>query len=278
MTSHIECLVMDFPRYTPFASQWSSRVVTALALVWLAVVLAQWTWRLVPEPPPEPGPPVPAQTSASPPTPRWAETINAAALWGRPAITDGTQAQDTRLPLTLRGVLAGAGLAMISASGQAERVYHVGDDLPGGARLRAVHADHVLLERAGVLERLSLPKRGLPASASAAPAHTAAEPSSASLRAMLRGSPADLAQSFRIEPVMDGGSVRGYRLRALRDPQLLQRLGLQPDDILVRVNGLDLTQATDLPALMQDLREATTLDAVVLRNGDEESLLIDLNE
>lgn len=269
---------MDFPRYTPFASQWSSRVVTALALAWLAVVLAQWTWRLAPEPPPEPGPPAPAQTSASPPTPRWAETINATALWGRPAITDGAQAQDTRLPLTLRGVLAGAGLAMISASGQAERVYHVGDDLPGGARLRAVHADHVLLERAGVLERLSLPKRGLPASASAAPARTAAEPSSASLRAMLRGSPADLAQSFRIEPVMDGGSVRGYRLRALRDPRLLQRLGLQPDDILVRVNGLDLTQATDLPALMQDLREATTLDAVVLRNGDEESLLIDLNE
>ncbi|MEW6766117.1 MAG: type II secretion system protein GspC [Pseudomonadota bacterium] len=268
---------MDFHRLSKFALQWSPRVTMALALVWLAAVLAQWTWRLVPEPPVDAGPLAPVQKVVPQPAPRWAETINTAALWGQPAISVSTQAQDTRLPLTLRGVLAGAGLALISASGQAERVYRVGDDLPGGARLRAVHEDHVLLERAGVLERLMLPKRELPSSASTS-SGGAKSPPAPSLRAMLQGSPVELAKSFRIEPVLRDGDVFGYRLRALRDPQLLQRLGLQPDDILVRVNGLDLTQATDLPALMQDLREATALDAVVLRNGDEESLLIDLNE
>lgn len=249
-----------------------------LALAWLAAVLAQWTWRLLPEPPPVERPleaqPMPATQK---PAPRLADTINTASLWGRPPVEDAGEARDTRLPLTLRGVLSGMGLALISASGQAEKVYKVGDDLPGGARLRAVLEDHVLLERAGVLERLALPKDGLKSPGSAAAASALAEPAGTSLRGLLTKSPADLARQFRLEPVSEGGALRGYRIRALRDPALLQRAGLDPNDVLLSVNGRALAQAAELPALMNELREASSLDVIVLRNGVEMPVHVDLN-
>lgn len=249
------------------------------ALGWLTWVLAQWTWQLLPAPPvPAPSPsagPEHAPSLAQPP--RLAETINAAAPWGRPQVGDGNSAQDTRLPLVLRGVLAGQGLALIAASGQPERVYRAGDSLPGGAILRAVLADHVLLERAGTLERLALPKETLLSGPAFASPPKAAPGAPGDLRALLRSSPAELAKHFRLEPVFEAGRVRGYRIRALRDPALLRHAGLEPDDIVLSVNGRSLLEATDIAGLMNDLRDAAALDAVVLRHGIETPLRIDLN-
>lgn len=267
-------------RFTLQASKWSRSLIMVVALGWLAWVLAQWTWGIFPAPPETAQPasaPAPAPKLASP---RLAETINAAALWGRPQVADAGSAQDTRLPLALRGVLTGQGLALIAASGQPERVYRQGDSLPGGATLRAVHEDHVLLERAGVLERLALPKPQLGSGASRPSLPRSSAPASApaaSLRTLLQGSPAELSKQFRLEPVVEAGQVRGYRIRALRDPGLLQRAGLEPDDVVLSVNGRSLTEAPDIAGLMNDLRDATVLDAVVLRNGIETPLRIDLN-
>lgn len=255
--------------------RWAMPLAMLVALAWLAAVLAQWTWQLLPAPPEAErklaAPPAPVMNK---PQPRLADSINAASLWGQPPVTDAEHAQDTRLPLALRGVLAGSGLALISASGQAEKVYRVGDDLPGGARLRAVHEDHVLLERAGVLERLALPKEGLQ---SAAPAVASVTPTAPSLRNMLTQSPAELAREFRLEPVSEAGQLRGYRIRPLRDPALLERVGMEPDDILLSINGRSLAESADLPSIMNELRDATALDATVLRNGIEMPLHIDLN-
>ncbi|MEW6445598.1 MAG: type II secretion system protein N [Pseudomonadota bacterium] len=264
---------MDFSHFGRYTAQWSPRVFMALALVWLASVLAHWTWSLIPSPPAPPVAPLVEQSGAQN-APRRAESINAAALWGRAAPVETARTQDTRLPLALRGVLTGAELALISASGQPERVYRVGAALPGGARLHAVREDHVLIERAGVIERLALPKQGLEPSA---PDRSAAAPADGLSHLLRGGSMAELSRSFRIEPVVEGGSLLGYRLRALRDPAMLQALGLEPDDILVSVNGRPLAQANDLPGLIKDLREADGLDAVVLRNGVETPLRVDLN-
>ncbi|MEW6728606.1 MAG: type II secretion system protein N [Pseudomonadota bacterium] len=271
---------MDFqPRaLAPLAVRWSRPLAMTAAVGWLTWTLAQWTWQMLPAPP-SPASPSPSPRSEPAPSvaqpPRLAETINAAAPWGRPQVIDGGSAQDTRLPLALRGVLAGQGLALIAASGQPERVYRAGDRLPGGVILRSVLADHVLLERAGTLERLALPKETLPSgSAPASPPKAAA---TGSLRALLQSSPAELAKHFRLEPVVEAGQIRGYRIRALRDPALLQRAGLEPEDILLSVNGRSLLEAPDIAGLMNNLRDAAALDAVVLRHGIETPLRIDLN-
>jgi general secretion pathway protein C len=261
----------------------------ALSVVLLAVlmgILARWTWLLLPATPtpqsannsaaalvPNPGAAAPALSPLA--------SISIPRLWGAlPVVAAPSVTQDTRLPLSLRGILSGEGLAMIESSGSGTKVYRIGDSLPGGAILKDVLIDHVLIERAGVIERLALPRQTLGAQAlrdapAAAGQDTAAAP--VRLGKLLQQSPAELSKEFRLTPVSEGGKLRGYRLRALRSPEMLQRAGLEADDVLISVNGTSLTQANDLPKFIKDLRTATAIDAVVLRNGSEIPLHLDLN-
>lgn len=258
-------------------------VLSIVLLAALMLTLARWVWLLLP-PASEP---LPASQRSGIPTahaqaaPDVLALIAATRLWGAlPAVAPVASAtQDTRLPLSLRGILSGEGLALIEASGNGTKVYRVGDALPGGAVLKDVLADHVLIERAGVTERLALPRQTLGKQAIGAvdAAGAASSPTSANLGQLLQQSPAELSKEFRLTPVTEGGKLRGYRLRALRNPEMLQRAGLEADDVLLSVNGTSLTQANDLPKFIKDLRSATSIDAVVLRNGSEIPLHLDLN-
>lgn len=68
----------------------------------------------------------------------------------------------TNLRLTLRGVLAAdgdfPGSALIEDDKGNTEVYLVGNELPGNATLRSVHAGRVILERTGKLENLYFPE------------------------------------------------------------------------------------------------------------------------
>ncbi|MGD9889201.1 MAG: type II secretion system protein N [Halothiobacillaceae bacterium] len=258
-----------------------------LSVVLLAIlmsILARWTWLLLPVTPTEPSVITPAPSANAPATSPLA-SISSARLWGTaPAVAASSVTQDTRLPLSLRGVLSGQmdgeSLAMIEASGSGTKVYRTGDSLPGGAILKDVLIDHVLIERAGNIERLPLPRQNLnPQAVQSAPAAIAPEAPAAPVRLgkLLQQSPAELSKEFRLTPVTEAGKLRGYRLRALRNPDMLQRAGLEADDVLISVNGTSLTQANDLPKFIKDLRTATVIDAVVLRNGSEIPLHLDLN-
>ncbi|MEW5838514.1 MAG: type II secretion system protein N [Pseudomonadota bacterium] len=276
----------DFKLLRPLLSpRFIGRMRLAFLLALLAALmftLAQWVWLLLPAPKTaEPAAQRTAQTFSATSAQSPLASIATARLWGAlPAVAPvSSVAQDTRLPLNLRGILSGEGLALIESSGGGTKVYRIGDALPGGAKLKDVLADHVLIERAGVIERLALPRQTLDGGALRAPQAPGAIPASRpeSLGKMLQQSPADLAKEFRLTPVTEAGKLRGYRLRALRNPELLQRAGMEADDILLSVNGTSLTQANDLPKFIKDLRSATSIDAVVLRNGSEIPLHLDLD-
>lgn len=85
------------------------------------------------------------------------------------AQTDGSEAQEntedlpeTNLRLFLRGVLAAdgdfPGSALIEDDKSKTDVFIVGDELPGNAKLRSVHANRVILDRSGKLENLYFPE------------------------------------------------------------------------------------------------------------------------
>ncbi|OYY74614.1 MAG: hypothetical protein B7Y40_04545 [Gammaproteobacteria bacterium 28-57-27] len=261
--------------------------LSVLLLAILMSVLAQWTWLLVPTTQEggrtadaRPHPTGYTQQSAASPL----QSITVERLWGAlpPAAPALSVTQETRLPLSLRGTLSGLGLALIETSGNT-KVYRIGENLPGSVLLKDVLNDHVLIERAGIIERLALPKQTLgnpnmrPTHNSTVLAPSVSADPPANLGKLLQQSPAELSKEFRLSPAMEGGKLRGYRLRALRSPEMLQRAGLEADDILISVNGTSLTQANDLPKFIKELRTATTLDAVVLRNGSEIPLHLDLN-
>ena len=68
----------------------------------------------------------------------------------------------TKLNLILRGVAAnndeaGKNSAIIQSSNQ-DRLYLLGDALPGGAILKSIHSDHIILQRGAQLEKLFFPE------------------------------------------------------------------------------------------------------------------------
>ncbi|OED41928.1 hypothetical protein ACH42_12820 [Endozoicomonas sp. (ex Bugula neritina AB1)] len=70
----------------------------------------------------------------------------------------------TRLSLVLRGALTGLdnkkyASAIIQGANQ-DKLYEVGDSLPGDVTLREVFSDHVVLSRGGQLETLYFPDTG----------------------------------------------------------------------------------------------------------------------
>lgn len=69
---------------------------------------------------------------------------------------------ETNLRLFLRGVLAAEGdfpgSALIEDDKGKTEAYLVGDELPGNAKLRSVHPNRVIIERAGKLENLYFPE------------------------------------------------------------------------------------------------------------------------
>lgn len=69
---------------------------------------------------------------------------------------------ETNLRIFLRGVLAAdgdfPGSALIEDDKRNTDVFLVGDELPGNAKLRSVHANRVILDRSGKLENLYFPE------------------------------------------------------------------------------------------------------------------------
>jgi hypothetical protein len=78
---------------------------------------------------------------------------------------DDANAPPTNMPLVLTGIIAasdpksGMGMAIIGTQAGNAKIYPVGQRVPGNARVHAVYVDRVLLERNGVIEALTLPKK-----------------------------------------------------------------------------------------------------------------------
>ena len=66
----------------------------------------------------------------------------------------------TKLNLVLRGALAGLDNKKYASAIIQDKLYEVGDSLPGGVSLSEVFADHVVLNRGGQLETLYFPDTG----------------------------------------------------------------------------------------------------------------------
>ena len=84
----------------------------------------------------------------------------------RQATQRGADAPETKLNLLLKGVIASSdeenAVAFIAAGkGTTEKSYAIGDNLPGGAILKDIYEERVLLEYRGRMENLSLRRKVL---------------------------------------------------------------------------------------------------------------------
>lgn len=199
---------------------------------------------------------------------------------------------DTRLDLTLRGVLAlenGEGFAFIASPGGEEDVYRPGDELPGDARLRFVYPDRVLLSRPGGLESLWLERSDADASGSRniRDSDTADEAFDSSragqiasrLRNRLLQEPAELMNMVRFEPHESDGELQGFRMqpRGSENRELLHDLGLTSDDVITAINGIPLDDSSRITEAIKALRTADQLQVRFRRAGESRTLTIPIS-
>jgi len=282
---------IEYPHWLPPLAA----VVTGVLCLWLALRLLM-TLLAAGDPPALAGrvplPPDLAANRATPSLAQWHLFGNV--LPGRD-LRARVDAPETALDLRLAGVLAeadpAAGVAIIADGSGNQSAYRAGDVLPGGARLKGVYGDHVLLVSNGRDEVLRLPRE----LANEAPARPAASSSaspgglplapvnvagleSVDWQAVQRQAQADpmaVARHINVLPVIENGSIVGVRLSGAQS-QLLQRVGLHPDDVVTAVNGISVKDVGRARQVIEAVRDADRVSVTVRRNGREETLDVSL--
>lgn len=271
-------------------------IASLLLVVACAYLLVEITWMLFPQSR-ESALPVtlPAQESSNKQAQQNSfNQLTSANIFGvseKANVQSAAKAPETKLNLTLKGVLAATPMeraSAIIAQGKAgqEDIYGVGDKMPGGVLIKEIHPDYVVLERNGQMEILKLQKEsGLEGSGFDAVSSLAGSPTSSrqsparalkEIRSNILKDPTSFAEYALPVIVKENGKQVGYRLQPQKKGGLLSELGLQSTDIITQINGVKLDQPQNGISALRNLSTATNLDIVVKRNGAEIPLNISL--
>lgn len=259
------------------------RVLTVIFVVAIAWQLVQLTWLLLERAPSENVeiPPPPASVSNSRPKSVNVQAIVDAHLFGvqQQAAPDPSNAPPAQTNLVLAGTWASddpsKGFAFIGESANAARMYGVGKAVRQGTTLHSVYADRVILDTSGKLEALYLPRAN--ANLAAQFARPAAPPRPASqftenLRRMAESNPAAFSEIVRPQPVFANGVQRGYRVYPGRNRQQFAKLGLQPGDLVIAINGTPLDDPQRGMEIFNTMGASDRVTVMVERNGQQQEL------
>jgi general secretion pathway protein C len=213
--------------------------------------------------------------------------ITSAHLFGEAPVeaapkADASTAQQTSLPLVLVGIIAADdpkdGLAILGENAAGAKVYAVGDNVPGGAKLHEVLTDKVIIDRNGVLESLMLPRALQPGGA--APPSTAALQTEAPImdrmRKLITNDPGLMADIMRPQPVFAAGKQKGYRVYPGRNRQAFSRLGLRPGDLVMAINGTPLDDPARGQEIFSTLGSSSEAHITVIRGGQQQDLTLNI--
>jgi type II secretion system protein C len=212
-----------------------------------------------------------------------------------PLSLDTLSAPPTSLSLELKGVIVAEpmsrALAAISEKGsKKEKLYGVGDKVPGNGVITEILVDRVILRRGGTLETLMLLNKKAAHSAKKGPRGQRTtgkkitslgdgvhwQVDNAYLNKRLADIPS-LAREVGVEIYKEGNVQKGYRLVSSRGSKLLRDMGLQPGDILNEVNGLPMNSVHDGLTAYQGMRNAKEIRLVITRNGRRETRIYEIN-
>lgn len=248
-------------------------------------------------PHPDSTPVAPSQTASAVPATRSAPSLQnlLQSQWfgeaeaTAPAPAQPRVAPETRLALTLRGVLFSADkqkakVIVAGADGKGHE-YTLGKTLPGGALLQEIYPDRIILERNGRYETLRLQAKHKtdgsggslrPATASV---HSGTFEQSQQLSAYRREilqQPARMGEYLRVSAAMENQQFVGYRIAPGRRGGLLPQFGLQNGDIITRVNDTRLDSPLRGLKILEQLAEAQQLEVEILRDGQTQIMQFSL--
>lgn len=265
-------------------------ILTIVILITCSYILSQITWALIPG----------DEELLAPPSQQKAQNKQAiknyrgiadAHLFGNfqqtaVQVTQTEEAPETRLNLVLKGVLAttpmdyGNAIISMGKNGK-EDTYGIGDKV-SSATIKEIYADRVLLERGGKLETLRMPKdKNNNFIKTSSRSSAAARPTTpggvlSNIRKEIIRNPTSFGKYAIPVPYRENGKLRGYRLQPQGDRSLFDTVGLQANDVIIAVNGIELKDPAKGLKALRALQRAKSIDLTILRNGSELPLHFDV--
>lgn len=282
------------------------KVVMVVLTLMIASQSADLTWRLVPQPASKAMVPRPVarapQASANSPDKRGGlETVADLHLLGKAGAVKTAKKIDqtapiTNLNLTLHGVYVDddpeLGAAIIGTSGSTQKYYKAGATVMSGVTLQGVFEDRVVLLRNGQPEVLRFPKvpsvSSTPSSSSRSGrsattrqssnrAATSSPTTLSGYREVFQNEPLKIFEHVRFVPVRSREGLKGYRVLPQKNRELYNKLGIRPSDLVTAVNGVGLSNDQEAMRLIETLKDASTIQVDIVRNGQPQSLTFNLN-
>ncbi|MEJ2591044.1 MAG: type II secretion system protein GspC [Candidatus Thiodiazotropha sp.] len=286
----------------PLLSRYLPTALVALLVVLIGSQAAELTWRLIPTPAGVNNVPQPVATAPQTGADRDGESLHLASaanlhLFGvagvtKPVARVDMKAPETRLNLTLHGVFVDEdpqkGAAIIGTSGSTQKYYRVGAEIMNGVKLQGVFNDRVVLLRNGQSEVLRFPKPSSSGSNVISPlrgnairsssvSNNAAATSLRDYREEFQKQPLKIFEHVRFVPVRSRDGLKGYRVLPQKNRDLYNRLGIRPSDLVTSVNGITLTNDQEAMKLIDTLKDASSIQVDIVRNGQPQSLTFSLN-
>ena len=276
-----------------------AQVLVILLSLYLLAFAADLTWRLLPNPTQDA---LPAQAVMLDRTKNQRTQVNIndiqrLDLFGKPQASNTKpvvveDAPQTNLNLTLTGVVASdnveRGAAIIENQGK-QNTYGIGEKIDGtNATVNEVYADRIIIKNGPRMETLMLDgiefnkgrqlndQRNTSPSPAPAPQRRSLSREAAQATQALQSSPANFTDYIAISQHMVDGELKGYRVSPGKKPALFQAAGLQANDVVTEINGLDLTDIQQSMEAMSMLRETESLQLTVDRDGELLTLYLDL--
>jgi general secretion pathway protein C len=82
-----------------------------------------------------------------------------------------------------------------------------------------------------------------------------------------------MAKQVRLSVHKEGEAQQGYRLASAKGSPLLNQLGLQSGDVILEINGMQLSDTSQAVTALQSLRNAEEINILIDRKGTRKNLV-----
>jgi len=231
-----------------------------------------------------------------------ADTIVASGLFPLPpgagdSLASGQAAEPVAPPLnvakkvamigTVFGPQGGIMAILEDLSTKKQSLYHMGDQVSAVGALSAIEKNRVLFREGNQEEwldlALALPLRSGAPSAATASSAPVPGPSAPQRRILERreidsalADTTSLLTQAQAVPYLTNGKLDGFRLYSVMPLGFFDKIGLQTNDILQRINGVEIRDPGMLLTLFQQLRNERNVRVDIVRNAQRQTLAYEI--
>ena len=83
-------------------------------------------------------------------------------------------------------------------------------------------------------------------------------------------------RDFSATPVMDKGELLGFRLKAVRNPEIIKAWGIEPNDVITAVNGVALNSPGRVMVLYDKLKKQREFEVTLNNGANSRTITVDL--